>query len=138
MKLSKASVAIAVTIACSFLATPSFADGQCSNASLRGAFGFYRAGSTPAGTLASIGLARFDGRGTFSVTQNISKNGAFQFDVQLDGTYLINPDCTGAAFLDGVEFARLIVTRAGLGFYIFSESAGNAVYGVGQAIAATD
>ncbi len=109
-----------------------FFSNHCGNVSLAGSFGFYRSGSTPAGTLASIGLLRFDGHGNFSVSQQISKNGAFQYDVTFDGTYQINADCTGAAFLDGAEFARLVVTDRGHGFYLFSESTGNAVYGVGR------
>jgi hypothetical protein len=107
---------------------------HCSNASLDGHFGFYRAGSTPVGTLASIGLIRYDGHGNFVVNQNISKNGAYQFDIEFNGTYQVNADCTGAAFLDGAEFARIVVTERGHSFYMFSESAGNAVYGVGQRV----
>src|SRR5271154_2256020 len=68
---------------------------HCSNASLDGHFGFYRAGSTPAGTLASVGLIQFDGHGNFTATQNISKDGAYQFDVDFNGTYQVNADCTG-------------------------------------------
>lgn len=114
------------------------ADRGCSNASLRGNFGFYRAGTTPTGELASLGLIAYDGHGNFAVTQSTSKAGNYSFDVTFAGTYAIDTDCTGAAFLDGVEFARLVVTDGGSGIYMFSESAGNAVYGVGRKITGDD
>ena len=115
-------------------------DLVCSNASLIGSYGFYRTGSTPVGPLAALGSLRFDGAGSVTGSQSISRNGAFQFDVPVIGLYVINADCTGK-FLgpDGVtEIARVVVTDRGNGIYIFSESAGNAVYGVGRRISAPE
>jgi hypothetical protein len=125
-----ASVGIA---AAGELAAPALAR-HCSNASLAGSFGFYRTGTTPTGGLASIGIIHYDGHGNFTATQNISKAGAYQYDVELAGTYQVNPDCSGAAFLDGSEFARLVLIDHGDGFYMFSESTGNAVYGAARRI----
>lgn len=103
----------------------------CSVATLNGDYGFYRAGSTPDGTLAALGLLQFDGKGNFHVTQSVSKGGNYNFDVSFDGQYEVADDCTGKGFLDGDEFARMVVFGNGNGLYIFSESEGNAVYGVG-------
>lgn len=107
----------------------------CSNATLHGSYGFYRAGGTPLGTLAAIGLIIFDGNGGDTGTQSISKGGNYDFDIDFGPgqTYVVNADCTGRGFrADGIEFFRLVVLDGGQGFYIFSESAGNAVYGVGR------
>ena len=113
----------------------------CSNASLNGSFGFYRTGSTSAGPLAALGILQFDGKGNVSGSQSISRNGAFQFDIViLPAPYIVNEDCTGKFVApDGTtEIARIVVTDRGAGLYLFSESAGNAVYGVGRKIDVSD
>ena len=113
----------------------------CSNASLKGSFGFYRTGSTSAGPLAALGILKFDGSGSVSGSQSISRNGAFQFDIVISpAPYIVNEDCTGKFVApDGItEIARIVVTDRGAGLYLFSESAGNAVYGVGRKIRTDD
>ena len=107
---------------------------HCTSGTLKGTFGFYRTGNTPVGPLAAVGTINFDGKGNFTATQSISRNGSYSYDVAFSGTYTIARDCAGVSFLNGVEFARLVVTDGGHGFYIFSESAGNSVYGVGRMI----
>ena len=123
-------------------ATTAQADTKvCGSASLKGSFGFYRTGSTSAGPLAALGILHFDGKGTVSGSQSISRNGAFQFDVVVaPSPYIVNEDCTGKFLAaDGfTEVARIVITDRGQGFYVFSESAGNAVYGVGRKIEGAD
>jgi hypothetical protein len=107
----------------------------CSNATLNGSYGFYRTGTTPTGPLASIGILFFDGNGNATATQSTSRNGVFTFDVVVPGTYEVAEDCTGKEFTpNGVEFARIVIVGGGKGFYLFSETAGNTVYGVGRKI----
>ena len=68
----------------------------CSNASLKGSFGFYRTGSTSTGPLAALGILQFDGKGSVSGSQSISRNGVFQFDSVISpAPYIVNEDCTG-------------------------------------------
>jgi hypothetical protein len=111
----------------------------CSNATLKGSFGFYRTGSTAAGTLAAVGIITFDGQGHADATQSISKGGDYDFDVEFPGLYEIDSDCTGKGLTtDGDEFARLVVVDGGRGLLMFSESPGNAVYGVGTKIERDD
>jgi hypothetical protein len=108
----------------------------CSNATLKGTFGFYRTGTIQfgAGGLAAVGILSFDGKGNASVLQSVSRNGDFSYDEDGMFTYQLNPDCTGKGFNEGVEFTRIVVVDGGKGFYIFSESNGNAVHGVGTRI----
>ena len=106
---------------------------------LKGSFGFYRSGSTSTGPLAAVGIINFDGNGNCSGTQNTSKNGVFTFDVGVSVPYEVATDCTGKLFLDtGIEVARLVVVDGANEIYLFSESAGNAVYGVAKKIHPTD
>jgi hypothetical protein len=45
----------------------------CSVATLQGAYGFYRTGTTPVGPLAAVGIATFDGQGNTSARQTITR-----------------------------------------------------------------
>ena len=106
----------------------------CSNASLQGSFGFSSTGtllalpSPFAGAFAEIGRQIFDGRGNTDATATLSSNGTIG-RVTAQGTYLVNPDCTGSMTLfispfgitayadfviddDGAEL-RAVITDAG-------------------------
>jgi hypothetical protein len=106
----------------------------CSNASLQGSFGFTNTGTNIAlpppfgGPIAQIGRQAFDGRGNTDATATLSANGNI-VRVTVQGTYVVNPDCTGAMTLfvspfgstveadfviddDGAEI-RAIITDAG-------------------------
>jgi hypothetical protein len=106
----------------------------CSNDSLQGSFGFTNTGTNIAlppplaGPIAQIGRQTFDGRGNTHGTATLSANGSI-FSVTVQGTYVVNPDCTGSMTLyvspfgstvnadfviddDGAEL-RAIVTDAG-------------------------
>ena len=119
---------------------PVHADDQheraCSNKTLEGSYGNYRTGSTSTGPLAAVGILFFDGNGTVSGSQSISRNGVFTFDVPIPPSpYEVAADCTAKFLTDtGTEVARVVIVDKGKGFYEFSESAGNAVYGVGKKI----
>ena len=145
-RISIAAVAVgfgsALFLSVALLAPDAHAASKgCSNASLNGSFGFYRTGSTSAGPLAALGILQFDGKGSVSGSQSISRNGAFQLDIVIaPAPYIVNEDCTGKFVApDGTtEIARIVVTDRGAGLYLFSESAGNAVYGVGRKIDESD
>ena len=76
----------------------------CSNASLRGSFGFTSIGTLLAlpaplsGPFTEIGRQAFDGSGTTDGTATLSANGNIR-TVTFDGTYAVNPDCTGSMTL---------------------------------------
>jgi hypothetical protein len=107
---------------------------ECSDSSLRGSFGFTNTGTNLAlpppfaGPIAQIGRQTFDGRGNTDATATLSANGNI-FRVTVQGTYSVNPDCTGSMTLsisplgatalvdfviddDGSEL-RAIITDAG-------------------------
>ena len=112
-------------------------DEPCSNATLRGTFRYTGTGSLLpayaqpplAGPFAEVGRQTFDGNGNTQATATLSANGN-PFTVTIEGTYAVNPDCTGFMTLnvspfgatvhadfviddDGAEF-RAIVTDPGV------------------------
>ena len=123
-------------LACAAPADEWHSHAPCSVSTLEGTFGFYRTGTIEfgAGGLAALGILAFDGRGNASGHQSISRNGDYTYDLDGEITYQVAPDCTGKGFLEGEEFFRFIITDEGHGIYMFSESEGNAVYGVGRKI----
>ena len=108
---------------------------ECSDASVRGSFGFTSTGTLlavpppSAGPFGEIGLQTFDGRGGTDGIATLSANGNIR-RVTFQGTYVVNPDCTGSMTIfvsptnvtvnldfviddDGREL-RAIVTGAGV------------------------
>ena len=88
---------------------------DCSNARLRGSFGYTATGTllpeyVPpplSGPFAEVGRQTFDGNGNTEATATLSANGNV-FGVTVAGTYVVNPACTGAmtltvSFPDGSE-----------------------------------
>jgi len=80
-------------------------DQECSNATLRGSFGFTSTGMLlaipppSAGPFAEIGRQTFDGKGDNTEgTATLSANGNIGH-VTFFGTYVVNPDCTGSMTL---------------------------------------
>lgn len=108
----------------------------CSVASLKGAYGFFRTGTTSAGPLAAVGIATFDGTGAHSPgRQTIRKNGVTTSDLftspAADGPYEVDSDCAGR-FLnpDGTVFGHFVVVDGGKELFILSLSDANSVYGI--------
>lgn len=75
---------------------------ECSNATLQGSFGYSSTGTlldsyVPppfAGPFGEVGRQAFDGKGNTDATATLSANGNIQ-KVTIQGTYIVNPDCTG-------------------------------------------
>ena len=100
---------------------------------------FYRTGTTSMGPMAALGILFFDGNGNSTGSQSISRNGVFTFDLAVSGPYEVAADCTAKFLTDtGVEIARVVIVDGGKEFYLFSETAGNAVYGVAKKIHTDD
>jgi hypothetical protein len=111
------------------------AEEGCSVASLNGAYGFFRTGTTAIGPLGAVGIATFDGAGTSTAIQTIRKNGVTTSDLFTDpaftSTYEIEPNCAGKFINpDGSVFAHVVVVDRGRELFIISLSNGNTVTGV--------
>ena len=97
----------------------------CSNASLQGSFGFTATGTLLAlpapfaGPFAEIGRQTFDGRGNTEATATLSANGNIVKEVTAQGTYVVNPDCTGSMTIYILPFAA----TANLDFVIDDDEA---------------
>src|SRR5215469_9420992 len=71
------SMALAAMLALTVTQSSVFANDQsCSNASLKGSYGFYSSGfNVPAGTRVSVGRETYDGNGNWTNTVTINNNG---------------------------------------------------------------
>lgn len=80
---------------------------ECSNASLKGSFGYTSTGALTtsyvpaplAGPFAEVGRQTFDGKGSTDATATLSANGNI-VAVTIEGTYTVTPDCTGTMTLN--------------------------------------
>jgi hypothetical protein len=82
----------------------------CSNATVKGQYGYTITGTGPSGgpgapleQVIGVGVRRYDGHGAF--TQVDSRKGSITgavADQPASGTYTVNPDCTGKMFLSAV------------------------------------
>lgn len=100
-------------------AVPNAQAGQCSNASLKGAYGFLEAHTVvPAGTpFTVLGRFNFDGKGKFTATVTINNNGTV---THLDdsGPYTVNADCTGnIGILGDTGTIEIVLVDGGKEFY---------------------
>jgi hypothetical protein len=84
---------------------------ECSNGTLWGSFGYTSTGTllpsyVPApyaGPFAEVGRQTFDGKGHTDATATTSSNGNIA-KVTIEGTYTVNPDCTGSMTLNVSPF----------------------------------
>ncbi len=85
------------------IATSASASGQqgkqCSKKTLDSSYGFTLTGTTTtgnnAGPRAAVGEMTFDGNGGFIGSETQSKNGVITQNLQFNGSYSVNADCTG-------------------------------------------
>lgn len=86
---------------------------ECSLASLRGSFGFTSGGALVAapapvaGPFGEIGRQTFDGIGNTEGAATLSANGNIRH-VTVQGTYVVNSDCTGWMTLSVVPFGSTV------------------------------
>jgi len=86
---------------------------ECSLASLRGSFGFTSSGALVAapaplaGPFGEIGRQTFDGMGNTDGAATLSANGNIR-NVTVQGTYVVNSDCTGSMTLSVAPFGSTV------------------------------
>ena len=100
-------------------AVPNAQAGECSNASLKGAYGFLDSHTlVPAGTpFVALGRWSFDGKGNFTNTLTFNDNGTVTHADDF-GPYTVNADCTGTIFiLGGTGSIEIVLVDGGKEFY---------------------
>jgi len=120
IRMLKGSIAL-VVFASMFVvgAVPNAQARQCSNASLKGAYGFLDSHTVvPAGTpFAALGRWNFDGKGHFTNTATLSDNGTV-IHINDFGLYTVHADCTGQiGILGGTETIEIVLVDGGKEFY---------------------
>ena len=99
---------------------------RCSVASLKGTYAFRRTGANNVvgGPIAQIGIDVFNGDGTRGrVRSTRSTNGEIRdwTDFPPNGSYTVDPDCTGSFFdADGTKSNNLVVFDGGKSFFLLS------------------
>ena len=100
--------------------------GGCSVASLKGTYAFRRTGvnNVVGGPIAQMGIDVFNGDGTRGrIRSTRSTNGEIQdwSDFPPNGSYTIDPDCTGSFFdASGVKTNNVVVFDGGRRFFLLS------------------
>ena len=99
----------------------------CTERTIQGSYGFTFTGARPASPAPGapivegrgVGIRVFDGQGNFTEVASVKGvNTPASIDQPASGTYKINPDCTGTAFLTapgmpGAAEFRLVVVNKG-------------------------
>jgi hypothetical protein len=94
----------ALVLAVGFAIPAAYASDQqkCSNATLKGSFGYTATGTLinvpapVAGPFGEVGRQTFDGNGNTEATATLIANDGNVQKVTVVGTYTVNPDCTGS------------------------------------------
>jgi hypothetical protein len=105
-------------------AVPNAQAGECSNASLKGAYGFLDSHTAvPAGTpFTVLGRWNFDGKGNFTATVTFNINGTVTHGTDA-GPYTVNADCTGTIFIvGGTGTHEIVLVNGGQEFYSLNTS----------------
>ena len=113
----------------------SMAAEQCSNASLRGRYGFHglafivQSSGAPATPRSIIGVFTMDGKGSWTASLLIDDNGVISRppDPGRAGTYTINADCTGTLYPSSGGSVELVVVDKGNEFYQMRSNPANIV-----------
>jgi hypothetical protein len=110
------------------------ASATCSNATLKGLYGFHRTGYTSDGPLAAVGIQNFDGTGKFTSRSHTSRNGVFESS-KFSGRIQIAADCTAKVFAeDGVQLSSGVVVDNGNGLFLLTRTRGSSVVLVSRKI----
>jgi hypothetical protein len=105
----------------------------CSLATLKGTYAFSRTGvnNGAGGPIAQIGTSLYDGDGTRGLIRTTrSTNGAIRdwTDTLNNGTYTLDPDCTGSFFDEtGTKTENFVVLDGGKRYLLLSVAVGTIV-----------
>jgi hypothetical protein len=119
---------------------------SCTTNKIKGSFGFFQQGSIVGLTpipipAADVGVFHADGYGNLTGSEVVNVGGQVFSDTFTDGTYEVNPDCTGTAtwtavFSDGrpsqTRKASLVVSDKFEEIYILSTAPGTVLVGTAR------
>lgn len=124
-------------------AAPEAQAQQCSNATIRGSYGFHAFATVvspgSSGTPRSIiGLFTMDGRGSWTTVLIINDNGVVSQRPD-SGTYVVNADCTGTFYPASGGTVEIVVVDGGKEFYqMRSNPASIVMFAVSQRLSSGD
>jgi hypothetical protein len=118
----------------------------CSNASLKGTYGFHAFATivspgSPGTPRAIMGVFTMDGDGRFTANVTLNDNGTIIPNQGAGGvgTYIVNADCTGTLFTGGDTSVMLVVVDGGKEFYQMRISPSNiVVFGTTKKVSSSD
>jgi len=112
------------------MASAAYAESDCTNATIRGSYGFNFSGIQAQLPMAIVGAAMAAGEGNGFATLTISLNGTVSQGVHVVATYTVNPDCTGVLTdLTSNLHYTLVVLRHGAEFLLINTDPGNTFTG---------
>jgi hypothetical protein len=128
MKRSSAALFALATLPT--MASATYANSNCTNATIKGIYGFDFNGSTGGSPIAIVGTVTNDGAGNFSSTYTLSVGGTVTTGAQLAGTYNVNSDCT-ASFYDTTNDLHYtgVILRHGAETFVINADSGNTFTG---------
>jgi hypothetical protein len=126
-RISAALFALATFV---MVASTTYGQNGCTDATIKGTYGFNLTGSLGTLPLAIVGLASFNGEGSAAATYTISVNGDVATGVHIIGTYAVNPDCT-ASVTDMTNDAHYtaVILRHGAEMFFINTDTGNTFTG---------
>jgi len=145
----KTSIGIFLTglvIAASGAMQEARADKTCSNHTLKGTYGFSQLGAVlgiapfPV-TAADVGIVSGDGFGNLTGSETVNVGGQVFTDTFANGTYQVNPDCTGTAswtaiFSNGAppqaRSASFVIVDNGKEVHFLSTGPGTVLVGIAR------
>jgi hypothetical protein len=148
-RFMKARILQTLAIA-TMMATAAVSQGQaqpCSNASLKGTYGFHAFATivspgNPGTPRAIIGVFTLDGRGTWTANLTLDDNGTIIPRPNQGGNYVVNADCTGALFpraSGGGGTVAIVVVDGGREFYqMRTDPASIVVFGTTKKVSSSD
>ncbi|SRR6266853_1946836 len=126
-RISTALFALAIVV---MVAVAAFAQGECTNATIKGSYGINLNGSTGGLPLALVGVVTNDGEGNLSSTYTVSVNGTVTAGAHAVGTYVVNPDCTASAIdMTNDLHYTFVILRHGAEMFVINTDPGNTFTG---------
>lgn len=130
----RANLTLAVLIFAAIAITP--ASATCSNATLKGAFGYYHRKPGGGSAQGVVGQIVADGQGDLSLSWTLSFNGTISTGTST-GTYAISSNCTGTLTFNNEDLApanfSVVLDNGARGFQIIQTDSGTAQLGFGLA-----